>query len=147
MTARVFATAGAVALAIAACGAPSVTLVSLRAHATRVCTQAHDRGARIAPPAVPARTAAFLRHGIAVLEPELTGLRTLRVPSEQAGAYAAALQSLTRELTILRTTVHDLDRGSDPVTTIKTLQHRLAPVEADYDAVWRTLDVPACLNR
>lgn len=147
MTARAFAVAGAVALGVAGCGPPSTTLVSLRAHATLVCTQAQKRGARIAPPAVPAQTAAFLRHGIAVLGEELAGLRGLRAPSEQAGAYAAALQSLTRELTILRATVHDLDRGSDPLTTIKILQHRIAPVEADYDAAWRTLGVPACLNR
>jgi hypothetical protein len=33
------------------------------------------------------------------------------------------------------------------VPTIKTLQHRLAPLEADGGAAWRTLDVPECINR
>jgi hypothetical protein len=47
----------------------------------------------------------------------------------------------------LTSTAHDLDRGADPLTTIKTLQHRLAPVEADDVAAWRTLGVPACVNR
>jgi hypothetical protein len=35
-------------------------------------------------------------------------------------AGAAALESLAHELTILTATVHDLDRGDDPLTTIKT---------------------------
>ena len=99
------------------------------------------------PPATPTGTAALLRRGVAVLRPDLAGLRRLRAPSERAGAYSAALGSLARELTILTDTVHDLDRGADPLPMIKTLQDRLAPVEADGDAAWRTLDVPACVNR
>jgi hypothetical protein len=97
-------------------------------------------------PAIPADTTSFLRRGIAALAPELAKLRRLRAPSEQAGAYSTALGSIARELTILTDTVHDLDRGADPLPTIKTLQRRLAPVEADADAAWRTLDVPACVG-
>jgi hypothetical protein len=89
----------------------------------------------------------FLRRGIAVLRRELASLRTLRAPSEHAGAYSAALGSLAHELAILTTTARDLDRGAGPLTTVKTLQHRLAPVEAWGDAAWRTLGVPACVNR
>lgn len=139
--------AGVVALAVAGCGATSPTLLRLRAQATRVCTRALVQGARIAPPPVPGRTAAFLRRGIAALGPELAALRILRPPSNQADAYSAALGALARELAILTSTAHDVDRGADPLTTIKTLQHQLAPVEADNDAAWRTLGVPACVNR
>ncbi len=146
MKARAFA-AGLVALAVVGCGAPSATLVSLRAQAARVCQRAQARGAEIKPPSVPAQTAGFLRRGVAVLRPELAGLRALRVPHEQSGTYSVALGSLARELTILTGTAHDLDRGADPLTTIKVLQRRLAPVEAAADAAWRTLDVPACVSR
>jgi hypothetical protein len=139
--------AGVAALAMAGCGAASPTIVRLRAQATRVCTRANAQNARIAPPPVPARTAPFLRRGIAVLRAELADLHTLRVPRAQAGAYSVALGALAHELAILTSTAHDLDRGADPLTTIKTLQHRLAPVEADNDAAWRTLEVPACVNR
>jgi hypothetical protein len=138
--------ASVVALAVVGCGeAPPI--VRLRAQATRVCTRATRQGAQIAPPALPAQTAPFLRRGIAALGGELAGLRALRAPSKQAGAYSAALGSLDHELTILTATAHDLDRGADPLTTVKTLQHRLAPVEADNDGAWRTLGVPACVNR
>jgi hypothetical protein len=139
--------AGVAALVVTGCGATSPSIARLRAQATRVCTRTDVQSARIAPPPVPARTAPFLRRGIAVLRAELADLHTLRVPRGQAGAYSVALGALTHELAILTSTAHDLDRGADPLTTIKTLQHRLAPVEADNDAAWRTLGVPACVNR
>jgi hypothetical protein len=138
--------ASAAALAMAGCGAKSPSIVHFRALATRACTRADVQSARIAPPPVPSRTAAFLRRGIAIVREELDALRTLHVPRAQTGAYSVALSSLAHELSILTSTAHDLDRGADPLTTIKTLQHRLAPVEADNDAAWRTLDVPACVN-
>ena len=74
-------------------------------------------------------------------------MRILRAPRERAGAYSAAIGSLAQELMILTGTARDLDRGADPLTTIKTLQHRLAPVEGSGDAAWRTLGVPACVSR
>jgi hypothetical protein len=146
MTARVIA-ASLVALAIAGCGGSSASVSRLRAEAGRICAHALEQGTRIRPPAVPGATAAFLRLGIATLGPELAQLRRLRAPAERAGAYSAALESLTRELAVLTTTVHDLDRGADPLPTIKTLQHRLAPLEADSAAAWRTLGIPECVSR
>jgi hypothetical protein len=146
MTARVIA-ASLVALAIAGCGGSSASMNRLRAEAARICAQALAQGTRIQPPAVPAGTAAFLRRGIATLRPELAALRELRTPPGQAGAYSAALDSLSRELGVLTSTAHDLDRGADPLPTIKTLQHSLAPLEADGSAAWRTLGVPECGNR
>jgi hypothetical protein len=135
------------ALALAGCGGSSASISHFRTQAGRVCARALAQDVRIAPPARQAATAAFLRRGIGVLRPELAELRTLRAPGAQAGAYLAALSSLARELTILTSTVHDLDRGADPLPTIKTLQRKLAPVEADGDAAWRTLGIPACVHR
>ena len=141
------AVASLAALAVAGCGGSSESMKRLQAQAGRVCTKTLDAGSLIRAPAVPARTSAFLRHGIAVLRPELAGLQRLRPPSEQADEYTAAVGGLDRELTILGLTVHDLDRGADPLSAIKTLQRRLAPVEAREDAAWRALGVPACVNR
>jgi hypothetical protein len=147
MTPRALA-AGAAALAVAGCGSsPPSPSAQLQRQATRVCTQAQARGAEIKPPVVPAQTAAFLRRGIAFLGPELAGLRALRVPPVQSGAYSTAVGSLARELTILTATARDLDRGADPVAAIRALQQRLAPVEAAAGAAWRTLGVPACVGR
>jgi hypothetical protein len=69
------------------------------------------------------------------------------VPHAEAGTYSTAVGSLTQELLILTGRVHDLDRGADPVATIKALQRQLEPVEAKGDAAWRTLEVPACVTR
>ena len=137
----------AVAFIVAGCGGSSDSPGQLRAQAANVCARALDDGVRIKPPAVPAGTATFLRRGTNVLESEIDQLRTLRPPNEQAGAYSAAVEALRREAAILSTTVRDLDRGADPLSTIKTLQHRLAPVEANANAAWRTLDVPLCVSR
>jgi hypothetical protein len=137
--------ASVVALAVAGCGGSSESMQKFRAQAARVCTRALDAGAQIRPPTIPADTTSFLRRGIAALAPELANLRRLRAPDDQAAAYTAALGALARELTILTTTVHDLDRGADALPAIKTLHRRLAPVEAEGDAAWRTLDVPACV--
>ena len=138
--------ASVVALAVAGCLGSSESLKKLQTQAGRVCTRGLDASALIQPPAIPAATTKFLRRGISVLGPELADLRRLRAPSDNADAYSAALGALARELTILTVTAHDLDRGADPLTTIKTLQHRLAPVEAAGEAAWRTLDVPACVT-
>ena len=147
MSARILA-AGAVVLAVAGCGSsPPSAVANLQRQAAHVCTRAQAQGARVMPPALPAQTAAFLRRGIAVLRPELTALRALRVPPMQSGAYSTAVGALARELTILTDTARELDRGADPETTIKTLEHRLAPVESAGDAAWRTLGVPACVAR
>ena len=139
--------AGAVALAVAACGSSPPSIGRLRTQATRVCQRALTQTSSLQPPATPAQTASFLRHGIAALGPELAQLRRLPTPSDQAGPYAAALDAMGRELTLLTATVHALDRGADPLSAIKALQHKLTPVEARDVTAWRTLDIPACVNR
>jgi hypothetical protein len=139
--------AGVVALAVPGCGSRSLTMARLVAQATRICTRAVDQGARIAPPAVPSQSGTFLRRGIRTLTGELADLRALKVAHAQAGTYSIAVDSITEELLILTARVHDLDRGSDPVPTVKALQRQLAPVEAKGDAAWRTLGVLACVTR
>jgi hypothetical protein len=141
------ATVTGLALALAGCGAASPSLTRLRKEATRICTRALSQGARIQPPPAVTATATFLRRGTDVLRQELAALGALRPPAELAPAYAAALDVERRELGVLSATVGELDRGADPVSTIKTLQRRLAPLETKGAAAWQTLDVPACVNQ
>jgi hypothetical protein len=139
--------AGAVALALSACGSAAPSASRLRARATAVCQRALIQSSRIGPPAAPAQTASFLRRGIAVLRGELAQLRRLHPPSDQAGDYAHALDAMGRELTMLTATLHAVDRGADAVSAINTLQRTLTPVEARDLAAWGRLDIPACADR
>jgi len=144
---RIAVAAAALALAVAGCGSSSPSMSRLRRQATRICQQALDQSDRIMPPALPSDTAAFLRQGTDVLGAELVDLRALRAPADDADSYSAALSAASRQLSLLRGTIHDLDGGDDPVSEIKTLQRRLAPRESTEDAAWRTLDIPACISR
>jgi hypothetical protein len=140
-------TAAASMLALTGCGSSSLSTSRLRADATNICLRADAQSVRIQPPATPAGTSAFMRRGVAVLTPELAQLRRLRPPARERGAYSTMLGAFERELSILRTTSDGLDRGADPVSTIKTLQERLAPVESDEAAASRQLQIPACVSR
>jgi hypothetical protein len=135
------------ALALAACGASSPSARQLRLAATRACVSAASQAERIATPVAPAGSADFLRRGLAVLTPELARLRRLHAPSDLAATYSSAVRSSAGLRALLGAAVESLDHGADPVSTVQTLQRRLAPLEARGDAAWRALDVPACLNR
>ena len=136
-----------VAFALAGCGSSSPSLSRLRRQATRICQSALDKSDRIGPPALPSATAPFLRRGAAVLSAELSELRTLKAPAENARVYSAALTAQSRQVVLIDGVVRDIGRGADPVSAIKTLQRRLAPTESAEDAAWRTLDIPACAVR
>jgi hypothetical protein len=144
---RVSIVAAAVALALAACGSSSQSIGRLRRQATGICQSALAQSDRIAAPSLASGTASFLRRGTYVLRPELAELRAVRPPSDQAGAYSAALAAESRQLAILDDTIRRLDRGADPLGVIKTLQRRLSPTEVAVDTAWRTLDIPACVSR
>jgi hypothetical protein len=134
-------------LVLAACGASSPSARQLRVAATRACVSAAAQAERIATPVAPAGGTEFLRRGLAVLTPELAQLRRLRAPSDLAATYSSAVRSSAGLQALLGAAVQSLNRGADPVSTVQTLQRRLAPLEARGDAAWRALDVPACLNR
>jgi hypothetical protein len=138
------ALAATVALALAGCGSSPLSTSALRTRATRVCQLANGRAGRIPAPTVPAQATAFLNRGIAVLRPELRALDTLRPGGQAAHVYATALDAVGRELTLIKATTASLGRGGDPVIAIKTLQRQLAPLEAQENQAWETLDIPAC---
>ena len=134
-------------LLIAGCGSSELSDKQLRAQAAHVCATATTRTDRIQTPSSPARGAAFLTSGIAALQPEFDQLKAIRPPSDLAQVYAISVAAFSRKLAALKTAAHHLDRGADPVITIKRLQHRLAPLESSEDGAWQALQIPACLNR
>ena len=135
------------ALALTACGSSSLSDKQLRTSAGRICTTANRRTARIPSPARPADATAYLSRGVAALTLELTQLRALHAPSDLAGDYRVAVAQAAAELTALRSAIKGLKTGDDPVVEIKTLQHRLAPLEARAGDAWRSVDVDACVSR
>jgi hypothetical protein len=141
------AVAVAVAVLVAGCGSSRLTPTQLRTRATAFCIVAGRQTNRIATPASPAQGADFLRRGIAVLTPELAGLRTLKAPDELAQVYSSSIQAFSQKLDALKAAVHEMDSGANPVTAMTALQQRLSPIESAEDGAWRALEVPACVNR
>lgn len=133
--------------ALGGCGSSALSSSQLHTAATRICSGAARRTDRIAAPASPGQTQAFLKRGIASLTPELTQLRALRPPGEVSDVYRATVQDFAQQLGDLRIAMHDLGSGEDPVIALKTLQHRLAPLESDENGGWQALQLPACLAR
>ncbi len=145
--------AGAVAvalatLALAGCGSSgSLSATQLRSSANNVCAQADRRSDQIRTPSSASGGLAFLDSGIAVLRPELDSLRSLKAPTQLSQVYGSSLTTFSRELSDLERTAHGLQTGSDPASTMKSLQARLAPLETREDRAWRALQIPACLDR
>jgi hypothetical protein len=133
-------------LALAGCGSNALSGGELQTRATAICAAATRQADAIAAPASPAGGPAFLQAGIAVFTTELSELRTLTPPTGVASVYATALSAFSGKLDALRGTAHQLRSRSDPVTGIKALEQRLAPLERQEDEAWRALGIAACVN-
>lgn len=136
-----------VALPLGACGSSSLSDTQLRTTAGQICTAADRRTERIPTPARPADATAYLSRGLATLAPEVTRLQSLHPSTDLAADYRTAVDAAAGELAALRSAVKGLKAGGDPAVEIKTLQHRLAPLEARADDAWRSVEVDACVSR
>jgi hypothetical protein len=134
------------AVALAGCGSSSLSSSELRAQATRVCSLANARTARIPTPAAPDGTVVFLKRGIAALRPELAGLRALHPPKDAAEVYSASLSAFAKKVTALKDTIHSIGGGEDPLLAMKALQAEVGPLESQEDGGWKALELSACLN-
>jgi hypothetical protein len=134
-------------LGFSACGDSGLSAGQVRLAASQSCRAAGARAQRIATPSAPGGSRTFLIRGVGLFAAELVELRKLKPPNEMASVYATAVTAFTDKLLAVRAAVGKLDRGADPVTTIRQLQRKLSPIEAREDAAWHALDVPACLNR
>ena len=129
------------------CGSTPLSLKNLRQDATAICQTAARRTARIAAPAAPDGTSAFLAAGIAALAPELHDLRGLDPPSAQQAGFRTATGELARSLDLLRQTRTAITHGTDAAAAVRGLQSSLAPVQARGDSAWQQLGIPACVSR
>ena len=135
-------------LLIAGCGGnDKLSLSQLQGQATRVCTLYGKRLGQISAPAGASGGAAFLRRGVVWLRPELKQLRTLHPPDDVADVYSTAVTSFSQKLGAVTTTLQNLGRGADPISSMRTLEQRLAPIENAEDGAWKALSIPACVNR
>jgi hypothetical protein len=139
--------ANVAALGLSGCGGGSLSISDLRSDAAKICAAASAQTQRIPTPTSPSGGAAFLARGDTAIAAELKRLQALRPPSDAADAYASALSASAGELRELRATIGQLSRGGDPTTALKTLQRRLAPLEARANAAWQTLEISACQDR
>jgi hypothetical protein len=126
-------------------GGASPASSQLRIQATRACGAAERRLQRITPGR--GGYVAFLKNGIAVLEPEVRRLGSLHPRAEDQAVFDAALAAIRQEITALKGGLSGLERHQDPALTFAALQRRLTPLESRADAAWRALQIPACLSR
>jgi hypothetical protein len=141
------ASAIVIAVLLAGCGGSSkLSGDQLRTRATTLCADAGHQTDRIPTPSSPAGGAAFLKRGVAVLEPELAGLKVLKPPTELAQVYSTSIGAFSQKVNAIKAAVRELGSGANPVTAMTALQQRLAPIELAEDGAWQALEVPACLN-
>ncbi len=144
--ARVCATALPVvgALVLAGCGSSTLSSGQLHHRAARICASAQQRSESIPTPRNPDDAARFLHEGIAALSPQVRALHRLKPPSDLAEDYDSALRASDRELSVLRSTLHSLTAGADPVMATRALQHKLDPTEDAAAGAWRRVGIAAC---
>jgi hypothetical protein len=141
------ASASTLTLALTGCGASSsISAKQLRAEAARACATATQRLDRIPTPHAPSEGAAFLRRGIAALQPQVRSLAALHPDGELGTQFARARTAAEQELRALESSLKGLRAGNDPVVVIKTLQTQLAPLEKRASAAWLALKIPACVD-
>jgi hypothetical protein len=134
------------ALLTGGCGSTSLSLKDLRQDATAVCQTAARRTARIAAPATPSETSAFLAAGLTALTPELHDLRALAPPAAQAGPFRTATGALAQSLELLRQARTAIAHGTDAAAAVRGLQSSLAPVQARGNSAWQQLGIPDCVS-
>ncbi|HEY3727332.1 MAG TPA: hypothetical protein VGL51_09175 [Solirubrobacteraceae bacterium] len=139
--------AAMLALGLAGCGGSSLSSRQVRSAAGRICDTAADKADSLATPKSPKEAVRFLRGGVSALTPELKALRTLRPPSDLADHYRLAIDATAAEIRELRSAIRGLKAGNDPVVETKTLQQKLAPLEARVDSAWESIDIHRCTSR
>ena len=134
-------------VALIGCGGSPLSAADLKIQANLICGRANRQIAQIPTPANEAAGNVFLKQGISALDPELSDLKALKPPADEAVVYQAAMKAMSGELDALHSAVSKLDQGADPVRTFRGLQDTLGPLETDADNAWRALSVSSCLSR
>jgi hypothetical protein len=137
----------ALAAGIAGCGDGSLSAGDLRTQAGAICARSSGAAAAVALPGSEDGGAAFLHAGVARLRPALTALNELAPPGDMREGYEQALHVRGQELALVAQSERAIARGADAVTTFRSLQTQLTPLENLEDATWRALQVPGCVPR
>ncbi|MHB8659139.1 MAG: hypothetical protein ACYC91_14510 [Solirubrobacteraceae bacterium] len=141
---RAVALAGTSVLAIAGCGAGSLSADQLRASAAQICRTTALRTRRIPTPRAPSGEAGFLHAGAGDLRYELSALQALHASPGLSPAYRHALRGMSSELRAIEETTRDLGRGEDAQIALRTLQSQLAPIERRQVGAWAAVGSPSC---
>lgn len=136
----------ALALALGACGADSLSAADLRAQAGAICTRATHATDRVAVPASPDASARFLTDGLAALRPAAAKLRALAPPQDLRGQYDRAVRLAGQELALIARRERAIARGEDPADAFRQLAAALGPLTTEENAYWRALQIPSCVR-
>lgn len=134
-------------LLVRGCGDDSLSADELRSQAGAICARANAVTDRIAVPNAQSGGERFLREGLAQLRPASVRLAALKPPEELRDRYERAVGQLRAEVALIAGTARAIAGGADVIDAFAGLQARLAPVVDAGNALWRTLDIPACVQR
>lgn len=134
-------------LIVRGCGEDSLSAEELRSQAGAICARANAVTDRIAVPNAPSGGEQFLREGLVQLRRASVRLAALKPPEELRDRYERAVGQLRTEVTLIGDSARAIAGGADVIDTFVALEARLRPVVDTGNALWRTLDVPACVQR
>ena len=134
-------------LLIRGCGDDSLSAEQLRSQAGAICARANGVTDRIAVPNAQSGGERFLREGLAQLRPATARLAALKPPEELRDRYERAVEQARAEITLISGTRRAIADGADVIDAFAALQARLGPTVDAGNALWRTLDIPACVRR
>lgn len=135
------------AVALAACGADSLTATQVRERATAICARTAAATDRVAVPNDPSQGDRFLRQGAAQLRPAVAQLEGLKTPDELRQRYDRAVRLAGEEVALIVRHERAIAHGEDVIGTYRRLDAALAPLVRQENATWRGLGVPACVRR
>lgn len=134
-------------LVVRGCGEDSLSAEELRSQAGAICARANAVTDRVAVPNAQSGGERFLREGLAQLRPATARLAALKPPEELRDRYERAVAQTRAENELLAATARSIAGGADVIDSFAALQTRLGPVVDAGNALWRTLDIPACVRR
>jgi hypothetical protein len=134
-------------LLVRGCGDDSLSAEELRSQAATICARANAVTDRIAVPNAQSGGERFLREGLAQLRPATARLAALKPPDDLRDRYERAVAQSDEEIALIAGTARSIAGGADVIDAFAALQARLGPTVEAGNALWRTLDIPACVRR
>lgn len=134
-------------LVIRGCGDDSLSAEELRSQAAAICARVNAVTDRVAVPNAQSGGERFLREGLAQLRPATARLAALKPPDDLRDRYERAVAQTREENALIADTARSIAGGADVIDAFAALQAKLGPTVEAGNALWRTLDIPACVRR